>query len=142
MTRPSRGIPSSNPRSGRLINRSIAPPAGIARARASRSGVAITASPTHVGITTRTFRNSSIGVSNGLSEAEPFDLLRSLRTFDSRHRLRLAVSERSESNGGGEIRTHETLAGLPVFKTGAFGRSATPPGVLRTLAVWAEPVNF
>ena len=33
-----------------------------------------------------------------------------------------------DKNGGGEIRTHETLAGLPVFKTGAFGRSATPPG--------------
>ena len=29
--------------------------------------------------------------------------------------------------GGGEIRTHETLASLPVFKTGAFNRSATPP---------------
>ena|SRR5665213_1602219 len=36
--------------------------------------------------------------------------------------------KRSFLNGGGEIRTHETLAGLPVFKTGAFGRSATPPG--------------
>jgi integrase len=31
------------------------------------------------------------------------------------------------SNGGDEIRTHETLSGLPVFKTGAFNRSATPP---------------
>ena len=30
-------------------------------------------------------------------------------------------------SGGGEIRTHETLAGLPVFKTGAFDHSATPP---------------
>ena len=29
--------------------------------------------------------------------------------------------------GGGEIRTHERLATLPVFKTGAFNRSATPP---------------
>jgi hypothetical protein len=34
----------------------------------------------------------------------------------------------SAKNGGGEIRTHGTLAGPPVFKTGAFGRSATPPG--------------
>lgn len=32
-----------------------------------------------------------------------------------------------EESGGGEIRTHETLASLPVFKTGAFNRSATPP---------------
>jgi len=31
------------------------------------------------------------------------------------------------SNGGGEIRTHGTLAGPPVFKTGAFDHSATPP---------------
>ena len=30
-------------------------------------------------------------------------------------------------NGGGEIRTRETLAGLPVFKTGGFDHSATPP---------------
>jgi hypothetical protein len=29
--------------------------------------------------------------------------------------------------GEGEIRTHEPLAGLPVFKTGAFNRSATSP---------------
>jgi hypothetical protein len=31
------------------------------------------------------------------------------------------------SGGGGGIRTHETVARLPVFKTGAFNRSATPP---------------
>tara|TARA_B100000945_G_C20100135_1_gene465474 strand:- start:273 stop:467 length:195 start_codon:yes stop_codon:yes gene_type:complete len=31
-------------------------------------------------------------------------------------------------NGGGcEIRTHEWIAPLPVFKTGAFNRSANPP---------------
>jgi hypothetical protein len=29
--------------------------------------------------------------------------------------------------GGGEIRTHEWLAPLPVFKTGAFNRSAILP---------------
>jgi hypothetical protein len=29
--------------------------------------------------------------------------------------------------GEGEIRTHEGLAPLPVFKTGAFNRSATSP---------------
>ncbi len=33
------------------------------------------------------------------------------------------------SGGGGGIRTREGLASLPVFKTGAFDRSATPPGV-------------
>jgi hypothetical protein len=35
-------------------------------------------------------------------------------------------------SGGGGIRTHETLAGLPVFKTGAFNRSATPPCPIAT----------
>ena|SRR5260221_9360973 len=35
------------------------------------------------------------------------------------------------ASGGGEIRTHETLAGLPVFKTGAFDHSATPPIIVR-----------
>ena len=33
--------------------------------------------------------------------------------------------------GGGGIRTLETLTGLPVFKTGTFNRSATPPEKLR-----------
>jgi len=33
-----------------------------------------------------------------------------------------------ETNGGGGIRTPERLAALPVFKTGALNRSATPPG--------------
>ena len=31
------------------------------------------------------------------------------------------------NGGGGGIRTHETLSRLPVFKTGAFNRSATLP---------------
>jgi integrase/recombinase XerD len=37
----------------------------------------------------------------------------------------------SETSGGGEIRTLERLATSPVFKTGAIGRSATPPGIAR-----------
>jgi hypothetical protein len=32
------------------------------------------------------------------------------------------------SSGGGGIRTLDCLAAVPVFKTGAIGRSATPPG--------------
>ena len=32
-----------------------------------------------------------------------------------------------ENGGWGGIRTHETLSRLPVFKTGAFNRSATHP---------------
>src|SRR5580704_364238 len=32
-----------------------------------------------------------------------------------------------ENGGRGEIRTHETLTGLPVFKTGALNHSATLP---------------
>ena len=31
------------------------------------------------------------------------------------------------SGGGCEIRTHEDREALPVFKTGAFNRSANPP---------------
>src|SRR3954469_25750982 len=31
--------------------------------------------------------------------------------------------------GGGGIRTHDRSYPMPVFKTGAFNRSATPPGV-------------
>ena len=34
----------------------------------------------------------------------------------------------TERGGWGGIRTHETLSRLPVFKTGAFNRSATHPG--------------
>ena len=37
---------------------------------------------------------------------------------------RLAIPQ---TGGRGEIRTHERLAPLPVFKTGAFNRSATLP---------------
>ncbi len=33
----------------------------------------------------------------------------------------------SVSGGGGGIRTHGTLSRTPVFKTGAFDHSATPP---------------
>ena len=43
------------------------------------------------------------------------------------HGAILCGGESSESGGGGGIRTHETLPRLPVFKTGAFNRSATPP---------------
>ncbi len=32
--------------------------------------------------------------------------------------------------GEGEIRTHDTLTGIPVFETGAFNHSATSPGQL------------
>src|SRR5215217_3077932 len=48
--------------------------------------------------------------------------------FDSPEIGRRAVSECSESNGEGEIRTPATLAGRPVFETGAFNHSATSPG--------------
>jgi hypothetical protein len=30
-------------------------------------------------------------------------------------------------NGWGEIRTHDTVSGMPVFETGAFNHSATHP---------------
>jgi hypothetical protein len=35
------------------------------------------------------------------------------------------------SGGGSGIRTHEAVARLPVFKTGAFNHSAIPPEFLR-----------
>jgi Phage integrase family len=35
--------------------------------------------------------------------------------------------EKTQDGGGGGIRTHDTLTRTPVFKTGAFNRSATPP---------------
>lgn len=46
------------------------------------------------------------------------------------------------SNGGGGIRTRDTPKGIPVFKTGAFNRSATPPvpGV-RTVASYPRFVG-
>jgi hypothetical protein len=33
----------------------------------------------------------------------------------------------STTSGQGEIRTHDTVAGMPVFETGAFNHSATCP---------------
>jgi hypothetical protein len=43
-------------------------------------------------------------------------------------KLRKAAEAHGVDRGGrGEIRTHDTLAGMPVFKTGALNRSATLP---------------
>ncbi len=44
----------------------------------------------------------------------------------SQSHQRQSVSLRKDGGWGG-IRTHETLARLPVFKTGAFNHSATHP---------------
>jgi hypothetical protein len=44
--------------------------------------------------------------------------------------LRRNSPQRGFDGGGGGIRTHEGLASLPVFKTGAFIRSATPPSLI------------
>lgn len=38
--------------------------------------------------------------------------------------------------GWGGIRTHETVSRLPVFKTGAFNRSATHPQLVFRNAAW------
>src|SRR5450755_801233 len=43
------------------------------------------------------------------------------------------------AGGGGEIRTHERLAPLTVFKTVAFNRSATPPNASRSLLDGLSP---
>ncbi len=49
-----------------------------------------------------------------------------------RHRTRHAgmpeAHGQSQGGGGGGIRTHGGLSSTPVFKTGAFDHSATPPG--------------
>ena len=42
-----------------------------------------------------------------------------------------AENEGKGGGGQGGIRTHEGLAPLPVFKTGAFNRSATSPALGR-----------
>ncbi len=41
-----------------------------------------------------------------------------------------AANLRNLCGGGGGIRTHERRKPLPVFKTGAFNRSATPPAFI------------
>ena len=41
--------------------------------------------------------------------------------------------------GWGGIRTHEELAPLPVFKTGAFNHSATHPGVVAASSYQEPP---
>ena len=51
---------------------------------------------------------------------------RGAQARDDRRSGRAQFSSRL-GNGGGGIRTLETLTGLPVFKTGTFNRSATPP---------------
>jgi hypothetical protein len=48
---------------------------------------------------------------------------------------------RVSHSGEGEIRTRATLAGRPVFETGAFNRSATSPGKPPKLAGYADSVN-
>ena len=48
------------------------------------------------------------------------------------------------AGGGGGIRTHGPRERTPVFKTGAFNRSATPPGdadCARTLLQSSDPVQ-
>lgn len=40
--------------------------------------------------------------------------------------------------GGGEIRTHGPVAQTPVFKTGAFDHSATPPSCVVRLPILAK----
>ena len=45
------------------------------------------------------------------------------------------------NGGGGGIRTHETLARLPVFKTGRFNHSRTPPRVATQSNSWLREVG-
>jgi hypothetical protein len=44
--------------------------------------------------------------------------------------LLLALQHGTKYGGSGEIRTHEQITPSPVFKTGAFNRSATLPRLL------------
>jgi hypothetical protein len=43
--------------------------------------------------------------------------------------------------GGGEIRTHDTLSGIAVFKTARFNHSRTPPRKFKAEEVGLEPTN-
>ena len=57
------------------------------------------------------------------------DLLRTLAAITAQNRLLAAFAVLFCSGGRGGIRTHGTLAGTPVFKTGALNHSATLPNV-------------
>src|SRR5688572_4006225 len=64
------------------------------------------------------------------------------RTARLRNEITLARSEGYRFlSGEGEIRTPGTIAGTPVFETGAFNRSATSPGWFETLSDWLELVK-
>ncbi len=56
------------------------------------------------------------------------------RSVPSQKRISDTLLENAQyrglTGGGGGIRTHERLAPLPIFKTGAFNRSATPPNLI------------
>src|SRR6185437_859672 len=56
-------------------------------------------------------------------------------------RSRLAPSLVTRVYGRGEIRTHDTVAGTPVFETGAFSHSATRPVQSRMLPGRKSRVN-
>ncbi len=43
------------------------------------------------------------------------------------HRVKGAADREERIGGEGEIRTHGTLAGTPVFETGPIGHSGTSP---------------
>ena len=45
------------------------------------------------------------------------------------------IREQGAGGGWGGIRTHEGLSPLPVFKTGAFNRSATHPDLSRLITL-------
>ena len=61
--------------------------------------------------------------------AELREILPRLDAF-ARQSTKMACHPKPKAQGGGwgGIRTHETRKRLPVFKTGAFNRSATHPG--------------
>ena len=56
-----------------------------------------------------------------------------LRSIPATWTITTALSAPVDSGGWGGIRTHETVARLPVFKTGAFNRSATHPAHRRLI---------
>src|SRR3546814_15226097 len=59
--------------------------------------------------------------------AQPLRFLSRLYSIPSVAHCRRQGNLRSGGGGGG-IRTHDGLPPMPVFKTGALNRSATPPG--------------
>ena len=77
---------------------------------------------------TRSFPVANFGLAVSLARRLEHDAKNLPQTFPGANRaLTGSFRKLLYHSGQGGIRTHETLAGPPVFKTGAFNHSATCP---------------